>query len=253
MNHGFDTDHAMAYGMEEAVLIQNFQFWIGKNKANGRHEHDGRTWTYNSNKALAELFPYMTANTIRRVMESLVAKGVLVKGNFNQSSYDRTLWFAFSDESMFLDEQIDLAKKPNGKGIKADSDTDSLPDNLPDTSLSERLRLHPCQTSSVIELYQAILPELPAVRLLSVKRKKAIASFWKFVLTSKRTDDTERATDTESALVWIRGYFERARKNDFLMGRGKKSDGHEGWTCNIDFLLSEKGQIQVIEKTRDAQ
>lgn len=252
MNHSFDTDHACAYGMEEAVLISHFQFWISKNKANDRHFYDGRTWTYNSTKAFAELFPYMTVNVVRRAIESLVSQCVLIKGNYNQSAYDRTTWFAFFDESMFLEEQIHLAKNANGKGKKASSHTDVITDGDTDELIRDRLRLHACRPVDVVNLYHEILPELPSVRLMTEARKKAIASFWKFVLTSKRSDGTPRATDAESALVWIRAYFERARSNDFLMGRGQKASGHEGWTCSIDFLMSEKGRIQVIEKTKDS-
>ena len=113
-------------------------------------------------------------------------------------------------------------------------------------------KLPTCRAESIVDLYHEILPELPAVRLLGAPRKKAISSFWKFVLTSKRSDGQPRATDAESALTWIRAYFSRARENDFLMGRGTKATGHEGWTCSIDFLMSEKGRIQVIEKTKDA-
>ena len=252
MNHSFDTDHACAYGLEEAVLISNFQFWISKNKANEKHLYDGRTWTYSSTKAFAELFPYMSVNVVRRAVESLVSQCVLIKGNYNQSAYDRTTWFAFFDESMFLDDQIHLAKKANGKGKKADSHTDDLTDDLADESIRDRLRLNACPPAKVVDLYHEILPELPSVRLMTVARKKAISGFWKFVLTSKRSDGTPRATDAETALAWIRAYFERARANDFLMGRGAKAPGHEGWTCSIDFLMSEKGRIQVIEKTKDA-
>lgn len=115
-----------------------------------------------------------------------------------------------------------------------------------------RTSLPTCQMQSVVDLFHEVLPELPAVRLLNDFRKKAISRFWKFALTSKRLDGTARATDAESALVWIRDYFERTRENDFLMGRGPKASGHENWTCDIDFLLSDKGKKHVIEKTGGA-
>ena len=67
---------------------------------------------------------------------------------------------------------------------------------------------------------------------------------------SKKTDGTPRAVGSEEALEWIGAYFQRARSNDFLMGLGRKSDCHEGWQCDFDFLLSNKGRVQVIEKTQ---
>lgn len=139
----------------------------------------------------------------------------------------------------------------DGHKLVTRQDTDTEEDKEAKASMSAA-KLPTCRAESIVNLYHEILPELPAVRLLGAPRKKAISSFWKFVLTSKRSDGQPRATDAESALVWIRAYFSRARENDFLMGRGTKATGHEGWTCSIDFLMSEKGRIQVIEKTKDA-
>lgn len=113
-------------------------------------------------------------------------------------------------------------------------------------------RLPRCETQPVVELYHEILPELPTVRLMNDNRRKAISAFWRFVLTSKKSDGTPRATNAEEAMAWIRGYFGRARDNDFLMGRGHKAPGHEGWQCDFDFLLTEKGKKHVIEKTKEA-
>ena len=93
----FDGKTAEKYGIEEAILIHNFQFWIAKNKANGKHYHEGRFWTYNSAAALTELFPFMSAKKIQRTLKNLVERGVLVRGSFNENPYDRTCWYAFAD------------------------------------------------------------------------------------------------------------------------------------------------------------
>jgi hypothetical protein len=100
--HYFNIDHARRYGMVEAVLITNFQHWISRNKANGDHLRDGRTWTYNSVKAFAQQFPYLSPDQVRRALDRLVALGVLVTGNYNAKGRDRTRWFAFADEKAFI-------------------------------------------------------------------------------------------------------------------------------------------------------
>jgi hypothetical protein len=108
-------------------------------------------------------------------------------------------------------------------------------------------KLPVCPTDEVISLYHEHLPQLPTVRVMNIKRQKAIGTFWKWVLTSKRGDGSPRAQDAEQALNWIGEYFRRASGNDFLMGRSGGT-----WTADLDFLLSEKGKIQVIEKTKVA-
>ena len=41
MQHSFDIDIAKEYGILEAILLNNMQFWIEKNKANGINYYDG--------------------------------------------------------------------------------------------------------------------------------------------------------------------------------------------------------------------
>ena len=148
MNHSFCIEHAQAYGIAEAVLIQNFQFWIAKNKANGMHYYEDRTWTYNSVKAFSELFPYMTVNQVRRSLEHLVAAGVLLEGNYSAKATDRTKWYAFDDESIWLAPQVHLANLPNavgskakpfGKSAKSTNTTDVNADSKPDGGRASRL------------------------------------------------------------------------------------------------------------------
>ena len=122
----------------------------------------------------------------------------------------------------------------------------------PNGSVGSADRLPRCETQSVVDLYHDTLPELPRVRLMTDGRRKAISAFWRFVLTSKKSDGSPRATNADEAMAWIRGYFGRARDNDFLMGRGHKAPGHEGWSCDLDFLLTDKGKRHVIEKTKEA-
>lgn len=117
MIHSFKVSDAEKYGMLEAVILGNFRFWVANNRANGRHQHDGKTWTYNSVQALTELFPYASIDKVRRAIERLVDRGVLVKGCYNESPYDRTAWYAFADEICQLDlapvPNVDLASVPN--------------------------------------------------------------------------------------------------------------------------------------------
>lgn len=122
----------------------------------------------------------------------------------------------------------------------------------PNGSVGSADRLPRCDTQKIVDLYHEILPELPPIRLMSDARKRAVSSFWKFVLTSKKTNGDPRASTADEAMQWTREYFERARENDFLMGRSGRSNGHENWQCTFDFLLTEKGKQHVIEKTRAA-
>ena len=96
MNHSFNIEIATKYGIEEAIIMENMYFWLEKNKANGKHIKDGQVWTYNSQKALSIIFPYITRSKIQRVMAKLEKEGLINKGNYNEKKYDKTTWYALT-------------------------------------------------------------------------------------------------------------------------------------------------------------
>jgi len=100
--HFFDTEVAAKVGVEAAVIFQNLVFWIEKNEANQRHFHDGSYWTYNSNKAFTEIFPYMSVMGIRTAITKLIDGGYVRTGNFNKDPWNRTLWYALTERGLGL-------------------------------------------------------------------------------------------------------------------------------------------------------
>ena len=80
-------------GIVPAILYQNIGYWVDKNTVNGTNFYDGYYWTYNSVKAFAKLFPYMTAKQIRTGLEKLEKLGFVKTGNYNKEVFDRTKWY----------------------------------------------------------------------------------------------------------------------------------------------------------------
>lgn len=134
MEYSFNVDIAQMYGVEESIFIHNLYFWILKNEANGRHWYEGRHWTYNSMAAFSELFPFWTTSQMRRIISNCVAKGAVIKGNFNKSNYDRTTWYALSETvtSIYANRHFDLLESTNGSVQTNSPIPDSKPDNKPD-------------------------------------------------------------------------------------------------------------------------
>jgi len=140
MEHLFDTGIAQKHGVDAAILIRHLQFWLIKNKADKRHQHDGRTWTYGSVRSFSKIFPYWTSKHISRLLNTLMDKGILLKANHNKTTYDRTLWYAFADEETFLSSQnpisqkrkMDLPKGENGFPKKSKPIPNTNPNRSPD-------------------------------------------------------------------------------------------------------------------------
>lgn len=138
MIHNFDTNIAEKYGINAAIILQNMYYWIEKNRANEKHFHDGYYWTYNSLKAFEELFPYMSNKQIRGALEKLEEEGIIVCGNYNNSTYDRTKWYAITEAGYELFEegkcivpkgQMDYPEKANGLSQKGEPIPNNKPDN----------------------------------------------------------------------------------------------------------------------------
>lgn len=119
MNFTFDGYMAKEYGVDEAIMYNYFSYWIAKNKANDKHFYDGYTWTYNSQKALSELFPFWNRAKIQRIIASLEKQGLLIKGNYNQLSYDRTTWYALPKfEQEYVQKRTNNGSKINNEQFK---------------------------------------------------------------------------------------------------------------------------------------
>lgn len=117
MEHSFDVDIAKKYGIHCAVLLKNIYFWIEKNRANGTNFYDGYYWTYNSKKAFAELFPYMTSRQVDYALKKLIDEKIIVTGNYNKLAYDRTLWYAITKKGYSILQNCEMVetKMLNGK------------------------------------------------------------------------------------------------------------------------------------------
>ena len=127
--HSFDPEIAARVGVNSAVIYQNIVFWIEKNKANDKHFHDGKYWTYNSISAFEQMFSYLTTSQIRTAIKHLLESNLIVEGNFNKKGYDRTKWYS-------VNSQIHLSNLANGIAENRKPIPDIKPDIKPDNNIS---------------------------------------------------------------------------------------------------------------------
>lgn len=116
LNHSFSLEHAELYGVDCAILIAHFQFWVEQNQRLERNFHDDRTWVYQTQKEIASIYPYWNEDQVYKIIKKLINFGVLRKGNYNKTPFDKTTWYSFENEKMFtkpLNSGIDDAKQRN--------------------------------------------------------------------------------------------------------------------------------------------
>lgn len=149
IHHSFDMDLAIKYGMEEAVIIHHFQHWIRINENLKRNLHNGRYWTYQTFDEIAAALPYLSRQRIIDLIDKLcIGKSrfskkngkdfepVLMKGNFNKSRYDRTVWYAFCDHKAFVSDNP-IPENDKKEFVEPQNEscgtTTPVPDSIPDS------------------------------------------------------------------------------------------------------------------------
>lgn len=102
-----NTDLALVLGdLNEAIVLNQLNCWLGINKKAGKNFIDDRYWVYNSySDWKAKDFPYWSEKTIRRTFTRLENKGVVVSANYNKLGIDKTKWYTIDTEK--LQELVD--------------------------------------------------------------------------------------------------------------------------------------------------
>lgn len=136
--------------------------------------------------------------------------------------------------------------------VSSQSKTSSSPSPRRRSPATAAQRAPSCPVEAIVEAYHQALPEWPRAKVIRDARIKAIKAMWQWVMTSTKSDGLRRAETADQGLEWFRQYFGRVRSNDFLMGRTQRSAEHANWRPDIDYLLTDRGLKQVIEKTQEA-
>lgn len=152
LSHSFSVEHAEAYGIDCAILINHFQFWIEQNQATGKNFHDGKTWMYQTQKDIASVYPYWTEDAVSRIIKKLLDFEIIIKGNYNKTPFDKTAWYAFNDEKKFtkprncgIDDNskkvFDTAESrnqiPRNRGIRNRGIAEPIPDTNTDSKQND--------------------------------------------------------------------------------------------------------------------
>jgi hypothetical protein len=129
---------AKEIGLNESILLLQIDFWISISNA---EEHEGRSWTYQSTRAIQETFLYWSLMTINRAINSLIAKHLIIVRNFNKKKYDKTRWFAIDFEGC---QKLMSVAIREGVGTRSNQDdtstnqngtrTDHFDTTIPETS-----------------------------------------------------------------------------------------------------------------------
>lgn len=107
---------AVAVGLNEAIVLQQVHYWCTLNAKAKRNCKDGHYWVYNSFPAWQKQFPWWSERTIKTIFSKLEKRNLLVSGNYNDLSMDRTKWYRVNHDALDA-----LIASPSCKNCPMDS------------------------------------------------------------------------------------------------------------------------------------
>ena len=89
---------------------------------------------------MTALFPYLSEKQVRYALDALRKADMVITGNYNKSSYDRTLWYTVSDScaKKYFPELLDWPKKANELACVGQPIPDINTNNKPDNNISQQ-------------------------------------------------------------------------------------------------------------------
>jgi len=180
----FDPQIAKDIGVEEAIMYSNIEFWVAKNEANERNNHDGNYWTYNSISAFRSLFNFWSEKQIKRILRNLEDNQYIKTGNYNKVKYDRTKWYT----TLNPNGQMEETEWANGKDHTVKPIPNNKPNNKPNKdNFSEEEKL------PIVSELEYTEPEKETFKT----KKKIFEQKGLNYTPPKRTTAQELAWDTE--------------------------------------------------------
>lgn len=158
-------DLAAEIGLNASLVLLQMAYWIRI----GRHEHDGRYWTYQSLRDMQEkAFPFWSHMTIQRAIERLLEKNLLIaRDDLNQRKGDNTRWFALNPEGFTALRSVTLVSL--GRRLTLEQSVTGLEQLV--TAPSQDVTTLPQTTAENTQRDEAPLPgshyEPPAIRVLN--------------------------------------------------------------------------------------
>ena len=97
-SHGFDPGLAKALeSVEAAILYSDLAFWLSINANSTSVFKEGKIWSFSTHEQIAKRLGYMNKRQVGYAMDKLVKAGLVIKGNFNQNTFDKTAWYTLAD------------------------------------------------------------------------------------------------------------------------------------------------------------
>lgn len=143
----FEKELAKTIGLNESIVLGTLYERVEKEGT----PLNGREWVERTYEEWQEDFPFWSIATIKRIFSSLKKQGLIVMEQHGKHHYDRTNWYAPSDEGRHYFGQEKIVEEETQVG-----ETGNIQDKITIVEKQlKKLRFFPLQTSQKSELAHA--------------------------------------------------------------------------------------------------
>lgn len=128
-------------------------------------------------------------------------------------------------------KDINTNTSPDGEVVTAPQEALIRVEQEP---VRQKAQVQACPHQAIVDLYHEILPELPAVVLLTDDRKAKLKARW-------------RDSAVHRDLDFWRDYFQSVKASAFLIGKVPGRNGAKPFQANFDWLICPRNFVKVVE------
>ena len=165
------------------AILQHFAFWINKNASDGKNVNNEKCWTFQTLNQIAKYLK-ITVARVRYAIDKLVAKGYLIKDNFNKTAYDRTIWYSFKDEQILQK----IISEINKKNPPINSQMEKIKLSNPSEEISEPIPKAKNKISTKEALNESQSKPKITFETISQEKKEISATLVSFKLSKMQTN-----------------------------------------------------------------
>ncbi|MGR5294769.1 hypothetical protein ACPV5U_08685 [Vibrio mediterranei] len=189
--HSFDVSLAEECGIDAALIIGHFNYFIEHHRANDTNFFNGHYWTYDTAESLAQKFPYWSKNKIQKLLVKMEEQGLIVSGDFSENRFKRPKYYRV------LRGQEACTIKPNGllgESHLADSSLSDQSTNQSTDQLSSKKKF----SDDDLRLAEWILKKVKEV----APKSKANIEKWADTIRLMREKDKLTHNEIQDVFAW---------------------------------------------------
>lgn len=92
----FSSSLATVIGLKEAIALS----WVHKQLGQSENYLDGHYWMRASYEEWQYDLPFVSVETIKKIIRRLEKLGCLISANYNESKFDKTKWYRIDYEKV---------------------------------------------------------------------------------------------------------------------------------------------------------